>query len=86
MKGNVDLVHETQNLVVRVVPSLGDAASWIPAILVNPVWGLGSLVLQRILKDPLGQILAFEYHASGSWTNPQVERVRAEVRSAEANP
>jgi uncharacterized protein (TIGR02099 family) len=83
MKGTVDLVHETQDLYLRVVPSLGDAAS-VYAILVNPVWGIPILVLQRILKDPLGQILGLEYHATGSWDKPQVERVRAEVKSAEA--
>ena len=85
MKGTVDLVHETQDLYLRVVPSLGDAAS-VYAILVNPVWGIPILVLQRILKDPLGQILGLEYHATGSWEKPQVERVRADVKSAEANP
>jgi uncharacterized protein (TIGR02099 family) len=85
MKGTVDLVHETQDLYLRVVPSLGDAAS-VYAILVNPVWGIPILVLQRILKDPLGQILGLEYHATGSWDKPQVERVRADVKSAEVNP
>ncbi len=85
MKGTVDLVHETQDLNLRVVPSLGDAAS-VYAILVNPVWGIPILVLQRILKDPLGQILGLEYHATGSWDKPQIERVRAEVKSAEAAP
>ena len=81
MKGTVDLVHETQDLNLRVVPALGDAAS-VYAILVNPVWGIPILVLQRILKDPLGQILGLEYHATGSWDKPQIERVRAEVKSA----
>jgi uncharacterized protein (TIGR02099 family) len=85
MKGTVDLVHETQDLNLRVIPSLGDAAS-LYAVLVNPVWGIPILVLQRILKDPLGQILALEYHATGSWEKPQVERVKADVRSVDANP
>src|SRR5205085_722139 len=85
MKGTVDLVRETQDLYLRVVPSLGDAAS-IGAILVNPIWGIPILVLQRILKDPLGQILGLEYHATGSWDKPQIERVRAEVKNAEAAP
>jgi uncharacterized protein YhdP len=82
MRGTVDLVHETQDLNLRVVPALGDAAS-VYAIIVNPIWGIPILVLQRILKDPLGQILALEYHATGSWDKPQVERVRAEVKTAE---
>ena len=35
MKGTVDLVRETQDLNLRVVPSLGDAAS-LYAVLINP--------------------------------------------------
>jgi uncharacterized protein YhdP len=84
MSGTLDLARETQTLRVRVVPALGDAAAWIPAIMINPVWGPVALLLQRILKDPLGQILAFEYNVRGSWAEPQLERVRAEVRSADA--
>jgi uncharacterized protein (TIGR02099 family) len=83
MSGEVDLVRETQNLQVRVVPSVGGSLSSLAIILVNPAWGLGSLLVQKILKDPLGQIFAFEYHVTGSWTQPQVERLKAEVRKAD---
>jgi uncharacterized protein YhdP len=87
MSGTVDLVHESQNLRVRVAPSLGDAASYIPAILVNPVWGFGAFVLQRFFKDPLGQIFAFEYDVTGTWMQPVAKPVRGEVRTAvEAGP
>ena len=83
MSGEVDLVRETQNLHVRVVPSVGGSLSSLAIILVNPAWGLGSLLVQKILKDPLGQIFAFEYRVTGSWTQPQVERLKADVRKAD---
>jgi uncharacterized protein (TIGR02099 family) len=83
MRGTIDLVRETEDVRIRVVPSLGDTAAWIPAIMVNPFWGPIALVLQRVLKDPLGQIFAFEYRASGLWTKPQVEPIRAEVQKSE---
>lgn len=86
MSGTIDLAQETQNLKVRVVPSLGDSLSSVAGIiLANPVAGIGALVAQRLLKDPLGQIFAFEYTVTGTWSDPKTERTRAEVRPAE-NP
>jgi uncharacterized protein (TIGR02099 family) len=81
MSGQVDLVRETQDLMARVEPSVGDSVSGVVAVVVNPVWGLGALLLQRILKNPLGQALTFDYHVTGTWTEPHVERLKAEVRS-----
>jgi len=84
MSGSVDLARETQDLHARVEPSVGDSVSSIVAIAINPVWGLGSLLLQKILRNPLGQVFAFEYHVTGTWTKPEVERLKADVRTAEA--
>jgi uncharacterized protein (TIGR02099 family) len=85
MSGSADLVHETQNLRVRMVPSLANSLSSIALILLNPAWGLGSLVAQSILKDPLGQIFAFEYDVTGTWSNPIPKRIKAEARVADPN-
>ena len=73
--GDADLVKETQNLSVRVVPSLGDTASTIVGLL-NPVYGVATLIAQKLLQNPLGNIFAFEYAISGTWTDPKVEKVR----------
>lgn len=85
MSGTTDLVRETQDLHARVIPTLGDSVS-AAAILVNPIWGVPLIFIQRLLKDPLGQIFAVEYHVTGTWTKAHVERLRTDVRSAEANP
>jgi len=74
MSGQVDLQHETQNLKLRVVPSLGGTASTAVA-LVNPVVGVAAAIAQRVLKNPLGQIFAYEFQVSGSWIEPKVDRV-----------
>ncbi|HEY6721616.1 MAG TPA: YhdP family protein [Burkholderiales bacterium] len=84
MDGKVDLVNETQDLHARVEPSVGAAIPSLLLIIVNPVWGLGALILDKILKNPLGQALAFEYRVTGTWTKPEVERLKAEVRNVEA--
>jgi uncharacterized protein YhdP len=74
MSGQVDLEHETQNLKLRVVPSLGGTASTAVA-LVNPVAGLAAAIAQRVLRNPLGQIFAHEFQVSGSWIEPKVEKL-----------
>lgn len=77
MQGTVDLAQETQDLRVRVVPEVGSAASTVAGVLVNPAVGLGTLLAQKILKDPLGQMFAFEYGITGGWADPRVEKLAA---------
>ena len=74
MSGEADPAHETQNLRVRVVPSLGDSAA-LGLGLVNPVAGVAAVIAQRILKNPLGQIFAYDYAVSGSWSDPKVVKI-----------
>ena len=81
MSGRVDVVNETQDLQARVQPSVGESTALVVAAVVNPVWGLGALLLQKILNNPLGQALQFDYHVTGTWAEPKVERLKAEVRS-----
>src|SRR6266513_469080 len=74
MNGEVDLANETQNLRVRVVPSLGDSASTVLAFL-NPLLVFPAALAQRILKDPLGHIFAFDYSITGTWVDPKLAKM-----------
>jgi uncharacterized protein YhdP len=76
LRGTASLSDETQDLRVRVVPSVADnVAAAAGLALINPVVGLGALVAQRVLKEPIGQMLAYEYRVTGAWDDPKVERV-----------
>ncbi len=79
MSGSIDLTHETQSLRVRVVPSVGDSLSVAGLMLANPLAGVGAFLAQRLLKDPLGQVFAYEYAVSGTWTDPKVEKLARET-------
>jgi uncharacterized protein (TIGR02099 family) len=79
MSGEVDLAQETQNMRVRVVPSLGDSASTVIA-LVNPLLAIPAAIAQKILKDPLGHIFAFDYAVTGAWSDPKVAKLGVEAR------
>jgi uncharacterized protein (TIGR02099 family) len=83
MKGQVDLANETQDLHARVEPSVGNSISSIVLVAVNPIWGLGAFILDKILKNPLGQVLTFEYRVTGTWADPHPERLKAEVHAAD---
>ena len=39
--------------------------------------GLSTLLVSKLLKNPLGKAVAYEYQVTGSWDNPQVTRLSA---------
>ncbi len=85
MEGSVDLARETQNLHVRVVPQLGDTAS-TAIVLLNPLLFFPAAIAQRILKDPLGHIFAFNYTITGGWSDPKVAKGRIEAKEVAHEP
>jgi uncharacterized protein (TIGR02099 family) len=84
MRGSVDLARETQDLKVRIIPSLGDSAS-AALYFINPLLIFPAAVAQRILKDPLGHIFSFEYAVTGTWSNPNVQRTSVDARAVVPN-
>ncbi len=81
MKGQINLVNETQDLKVRIVPAVGNSVALIAAMVVAPVVVAGVFLASKLLGDPLGQLAAFEYNISGSWIDPKVEKI-GESKSA----
>lgn len=75
MSGDVDLARETQNLRVRVTPVIGDSVATVTALLGGPVAGIGVFLAQRLLKDPLGQLIAYDYAVTGTWSDPSVTKI-----------
>ena len=87
MNGNVDLARETQKLRVRVTPHISDSVSIAGALLGGPIVGAAAFLAQKILKDPLEQLVSFEYNVTGGWSDPQVAKVeRAPLPMSEATP
>jgi uncharacterized protein (TIGR02099 family) len=82
--GEADLKTETQKLNVVVQPSLAtsvSAGAGAAAVLllahpaVAAVVGAGTLLAQKVMKDPIEQIFSYEYLVRGSWDEPLVDRV-----------
>lgn len=83
MSGTTDLAKETQNLHVKVVPGVGEGVAVAGAFLGGPIVGVTAYVLQKLLKDPVGQMIAYDYRVTGTWDDPQVEKL---ARQAPGTP
>ena len=75
MSGVTDLAKETQSLRVKVVPGVGEGVAVAGAFLGGPIVGVTAYVLQKLLKDPVGQIVSHEYQVTGTWDNPQMTKL-----------
>ena len=94
--GEANLAQETQNLAVRVLPALsttlstGAAGAALLLLAANPLVaaavGAGTLLAQKVMKDPLEQMFAYDYRVTGSWSDPVVERVGSRPVAAAVTP
>lgn len=73
LNGEVDLERETQNLHVRVMPTIGDNVSLL-SFAAGPAVGVSVLLANKLLRDPLDKLVSFDYNVSGSWADPKVGR------------
>jgi uncharacterized protein (TIGR02099 family) len=70
MDGETNLVKETQNLHVKVTPAISGSAS-LAAFAGGPVVGAAAFVAQKILRDPLDKLAAYEFDIVGTWADPK---------------
>ncbi len=75
IRGSADMNRETQELQVRVFPSLSTAtAIGIGFATANPAIGAAVLLGQKLAKDPIERFLMREIEVKGTWTNPDVKQ------------
>lgn len=87
LSGSADVSRETQDLAVKVQPTLSESvAVGAAAGLLNPVAGVVAYIAQKALSDPIEKLFAYEYHVTGQWQDPKVERKSAPLAPAEVAP
>ncbi len=75
IRGSANMNQETQDLQVRVFPSLSTAtAIGIGFATANPALGAAVLLGQKLAKDPIERFLMREIEVKGTWTNPDVKQ------------
>jgi uncharacterized protein YhdP len=79
-QGKTDLANQTQDLTVRIIPEWGNGVAIAAGVLVNPFVGMGTFLLQHVLKGPMGQLAAYEYAMTGTWKNPIITKLHAPVK------
>lgn len=79
MAGVTDLVKETQSLRIKVVPGVGEGVAVAGAFLGGPVVGVTAYILQKLLKDPVGQMISYEYLVTGTWDNPEAKKLNQQT-------
>lgn len=75
MSGLAKLQDESVRLRVKVIPKLSEGVAVAGALLGGPVAGLGALVMQKALKDPIEEAISFEYLVDGGWDDPTVTKL-----------
>ncbi len=81
MEGQADLARETQDLRVVVVPEINAGTASLAYAIINPAVGLGTFLAQMFLRRPFMQANTREFHVTGPWADPKVDKVE---RAADA--
>ena len=75
LEGSADLMRETEDLRVVVVPEINAGTASLAYAMINPAIGLGTFLAQLLLRKPLIAAGTREFHVTGPWDDPKVERV-----------
>jgi uncharacterized protein (TIGR02099 family) len=75
MEGTADLAREQQDLKVVVVPEINAGTASLIATAINPAIGLGTFLAQFLLRQPLQSAATQQFHITGGWADPQVEKL-----------
>jgi uncharacterized protein (TIGR02099 family) len=84
--GSADLAAETQKLRVVVVPEVSAGGASLAYAAINPAIALGAFLAQLILSRPVAAANTREFHITGSWDDPKVEKVEALPAKAASAP
>lgn len=75
IEGTADLLKETADLHVILLPDVNLGAASVAYLLVNPVVGVGSFLAQLFFRAPLTRALTREYQISGPWKDPVINQL-----------
>ena len=83
--GNINLVEQTYDQMALVSGEVGNTLPVVGAVVAGPVIGVGLFVLKEIFKEPLRGAVQIQYHITGPWEDPVVERVAAGDQKSKKN-
>ena len=76
MTGDITLPTERANLTFTVAPKLDETVALSAGLFtLNPLVGVAVYVGQKVIGNPFEKLFSFKYAVSGTWDNPEVERI-----------
>ena len=76
MAGDVSLSTERVHLTMTVIPRLDESVAVGAGLAtLNPVVALAVYLGQKVLQNPVEKIFSYRYVVSGTWDNPQVDKI-----------
>jgi uncharacterized protein YhdP len=83
MEGSADLVRETEDLRVVIVPEINAGTASLAFAVINPALGLGTFLAQYFLRKPLMAANTREFKVTGRGT---IRRSSASSAACSATP
>ncbi len=78
VSGRTGLADRDYENIVEVVPDVGGGLAGITALLVNLPAGIGLWLFDKITGEQFNEASTRIYEVSGSWENPEIERIEDE--------
>ena len=72
LTGQANLIDETQDMRVTVVPNLNAGSASLAYTFINPIIGLSTLVGQYLISDEVSKLFQLDYLIQGTWATPQI--------------
>ena len=73
MRGEANLINETQDLRVTIYPNLNVGSASVAAFyFVNPIVGLSALLGQYLISSQINKVFQADYLIQGSWKDPEI--------------
>ena len=85
LTGNANLVNETQDIRITVVPNLNAGSASVAYTFVNPIIGLSTLIGQYLIADEVSKLFQLDYLVQGTWATPQVIALDTKGRPLDEN-
>ncbi|QHE88605.1 YhdP family protein [Hydrogenophaga sp. BPS33] len=86
MEGSADIARERQDLKVVVVPEINAGTASLIATAINPAIGLGAFLANYLLRQPLQSATTQHFRITGSWADPQVDKIERSSPPVSAAP
>lgn len=79
IEGSTNLVDKTFNQTVRVVPNVSGTVPFVSYLAYGGQIGAIAFVFDQIFGDTFDSAVGTEYRVTGTWENPQIEKIEPKV-------